>query len=67
MSPLPDGVPQPLGPGEEYQRCMGEICKPYPDYQRAQLYATLSTEETLRDLLAQVAELIRQITLESRR
>jgi hypothetical protein len=67
MSSLPDDAPQPLDHGEAYQRCMRELRKPYPDYTCAQLYATLSMEETLRDVVAQVAELARQITLASRR
>jgi hypothetical protein len=63
----PPGRAQPLGPGEAYQRCMRELAKPYPDYGHARLYATLSMEQTLRDMVAQMAELARQITLASRR
>lgn len=41
---------------------MRELGKPYPDHERAQLYATLSVEEALRDLARQLAGLPRQIT-----
>ena len=67
MSPLPDDAPQPLDPGEVYQRCMRELGKPYPDYVCAQLYPTLSVEQTLRDVAAQLAGLAHQITLASGR
>jgi hypothetical protein len=66
MSPLLDDQ-DALGPGEAYQRCMQELGKPYPDHEPAQLYATLSVEETLRDVAGHLAELTKQIALASRR
>lgn len=66
MSPLLDQQ-DTLGPGEAYQRCMQELGKPYPDHERPHLYATLSVEETLRDVVAQLVELTKQIGLASRR
>jgi hypothetical protein len=54
MSSLPDGDPKVLAPGEAYQRCMHAIGRPHPDYEAAHLYATLSLEETLRDVVAQL-------------
>ena len=38
----------------------------YPDHQRAQLYATLSMEGTLRDVVAQLADLAEQMRLADR-
>ena len=65
MSPLLDDQ-DALGPGEAYQWCMQELAKPYLDHERAQFYATLSMEETLRNVAAQLAELSKQIGLASR-
>jgi len=48
MNPSPDNEGRALGPGEAYRRCVAEMRKAYPDPARAQLYATLSVEETLR-------------------
>ncbi len=45
---------------------MQELGKPYPDHQRAQLYATLSVEETLREVVAQIGDVAEQIRLASR-
>ncbi len=66
MSPLPDDR-EALDPGEAYQACVKELHQAHPDYERAQVYATLSLEETLREMCAQVADLAKQITLASRR
>ncbi len=46
---------------------MRELHQAHPDYERAQVYATLNLEETLREISAQVAELAKQIVLASRR
>ena len=55
-------------PGNKaYQRRMQELSRPHPDYQAAQLYATLSLEEALRDMITQLAKLTREITVSSRR
>jgi hypothetical protein len=35
---------------EAYGLCIQELSHEYPDYQAAQVYATLSVEEALRDL-----------------
>jgi hypothetical protein len=67
MSRLPEGEPQAFDPGEAYQRCMRELGRPYPDHEAAQLYATLSLEETLRDVAAQLAQLTKEVVLASRR
>jgi len=66
MSQLPDDR-EALDPGEAYQACVKELHQAHPDYERAQVYATLGLEETLREVAGQVAELARQITLASRR
>ena len=57
MNSLPDNEPQALKPGEAYQRCNHELSRPYPNHEAARLYATLSLEETLRDVVAQLAQL----------
>ena len=58
MSALHHNEPQTgLGPGEAHQRCLDELNRPYPDYQAAQLYATLSLQEAVRDVAKQLAEL----------
>ena len=59
MSPLPDDRAG-LEPGEAYTTCIRELHKAHPDYERAQVYATLG----LRDAMLEVAE---QIRLASRR
>ena len=41
---------------------MRELGKPYPDFACAQLSATLSMEETLRGVVAQLAALSRHFT-----
>jgi len=45
---------------------MRGLQQPHPDYQAAQLYATLSLEETMRDV-AQLADLTRKLVVVSRR
>ncbi len=55
--------PQAVGldRGEAYQRCMHELGQPHPDYQAAQLYATLSLEEALRDVINQLSQMTRAL------
>jgi hypothetical protein len=69
MRHLSDGQPQAaaLDPGEAYQRCLHELGQPHPDYQAAQLYATLSLEEALRDMTAQLAQMTKTLISGSRR
>ena len=68
MKPLPDPEPQAgLSPGEPYQRCIHELGQPHPDYQAAQLYATLSLEEALRDMIDQLAQVTRELSVVARR
>ena len=55
MSAL-QGEPRALEPGEAYQRCLRELGNPHPDWQAAHVYATLSLEETLRDVVARLVE-----------
>jgi len=50
-----------------YLRCMRELQDPNPDYPAAQLYATLSVEEALRDLGTQLSRLTRALVVASRR
>jgi hypothetical protein len=57
MTPLPDSQPNTLSHSESYERCLEELRRPQPDYQRAQLCATLSLEEAIRDLAVQLAQL----------
>lgn len=59
MSSLPD-EPQRLDDGEALQRCLQALDPLRPDFQAAQVYATLA----LREAVAEVAE---QIRLASRR
>ena len=66
MSPLPDEV-QALDPDEAYQQCLHELAGPHPDYQAAQVYATLSLNATLRDVATQLAHLTRVVVTASRR
>ena len=47
MSPLSDDRPDLL-PGEAIRECVGELGKLHPDYQRAQVYATLALRESAR-------------------
>jgi hypothetical protein len=68
MSPISndqDGA-NPYERSEAYKRCMHELSQPHPDYQAAQLYATLSLEDALRDMIAQLVKLTRTITVASR-
>lgn len=59
MSPLSDDRPD-LEPGEAIRECVGELGKLHPDFERAQVYATLALRES-------VAEVATQIRLASRR
>ena len=47
--------------------CILELGQPHPDYQAAQLYATLSLEEALRDMIAQLAQVTRELSVVARR
>jgi hypothetical protein len=68
MNATPDGQPtRVLDPGEPYQRCMHELRQQHPDYQAAQLYATLSVEEALRALISQLADMTKQLVVASKR
>jgi hypothetical protein len=66
MRHLPDGQPQAvdLDAGEAYQRCIHELTQRQPDYQAAQVYATLSLEEAVRDATAQLEELRKALARE---
>jgi hypothetical protein len=68
MSPQSDNQDQvdPYERSEAYERCLDELGQPNPDYRVAQLYATLSLEEALRDMIAQLAILTRAVTVASR-
>jgi hypothetical protein len=67
MRSLSGSEPSSLGRGEAYQTCIRELSGPHPDYERASVYAILSLEETVRDAVAQMAEMAHQIMLASRR
>ena len=60
-------APAALEHGEAYRRCVEELLEPDPDYQAAQLYATLSLEETVRDVATQLSELTKALVAASRR
>jgi hypothetical protein len=66
-APRNDRPPPGLDAGEAYQRCIQELAELNPDYQAAQLFATLSLEETVRGVAAQLAELTKALTAASRR
>jgi len=57
MSPLPGDQRTSLNHSEPYERCLQELRQPQPDYQLAQLYATLSMEEAIRDVAVQLSQL----------
>jgi hypothetical protein len=61
MTNLSGGELPALEPGEAYQTCVRELRGPHPDYERAQVCATLSLEETLRHAVTQVAEMAHQM------
>jgi hypothetical protein len=67
MNALPDRERQALDPGEAYQRCVHELGQRQPDYRAAQLYATLSLEEAMRDVAAQLTQLTKELIIASRR
>ena len=46
---------------------MQELGRTHPDYDAAQVYATLSLEETLRAMIAQLSQLNRELAVASRR
>lgn len=47
---------------EAYVRCVQELARPDPDFQAAQVYATLSVEEALRDLAGAIHRAASQIS-----
>jgi hypothetical protein len=49
MSPLSDDRPD-LEPGEAIRACVEELGKLHPDYERAQVYATLSLREAVAEV-----------------
>jgi hypothetical protein len=67
MSSLLDSEQRGLAPGEAYQRCIQELDQPHPDYQAAQVFAMLSLEETMREVLAGIAHLTKSVVIASRR
>jgi hypothetical protein len=44
-----------------------ELARDDPDYQAAQVYATLSLNETLREMVDQLAQLTKELVIASRR
>jgi hypothetical protein len=61
MSPLSDDRADDLEPpGEAIRACVEELGKLHPDFERAQVYATLALRES-------VDEVAKQIRLASRR
>jgi hypothetical protein len=53
-------------PGEARQCCLLELSQPDPNYGAAQVYATLSLEEAVRDVVAELAHLARELASASR-
>jgi hypothetical protein len=43
------------------QRCIQELNSEHPDYQAAQVYATLSVEEALRDMADRISNALRRL------
>jgi hypothetical protein len=66
--PLPnDDEPQAtLSPGEALQLCFHELAQRDADYGAAQVYATLSLEEAVRDVAAELSRLTRAVASVSR-
>jgi hypothetical protein len=46
-----------LNAGEARQLCFHELAQPEPDYGAAQVFATLSLEEAVRDVAAELSRL----------
>ena len=46
---------------EAYKLCIAELNTEYPDYHAAQVYATLSIEEALRDLADRMSVALRRL------
>lgn len=67
MSPFADDEGQALDPDQAQQRCVHELGQPHPDYQAAQVYATLSLDATLREVVTQLAHLTKAVVTASRR
>jgi hypothetical protein len=57
MTIPPRPPPEPLKRGEAYQRCLWELRSANPDAALAQVYATLSVYEAVRDAAVEVASL----------
>jgi hypothetical protein len=47
--------PPALGTGEAYRQCVRELHQPHPDYERAQVFATLALHEAVRGLTGEVS------------
>jgi hypothetical protein len=47
---------------DAYQLCVQELSREDPDYQAAQVFATLSVEEALRDLAVTMRVALRRIS-----
>jgi hypothetical protein len=46
---------------DAFELCVRELNRDNPDYQAAQVYATLSVEEALRDLADRISVALRRI------
>lgn len=68
MSVQPEGRPSgDLDRSEAYRRCLYELRKAEPDYRAAQVYATLSLEDAIRDMVTELAHLTRSVAVAARR
>ena len=67
MSSLSDDDRRGLETSEAYLRCIQALDPVRPDYEAAQVYAVLALEDSLRQVVAQFAELGGQINGASRR
>jgi len=67
MSSLSDQERDGLEPGEAYKRCVQALDPVRPDYEAARVYAILTLEESVREVVTQLAELGGQIDRASRR
>jgi hypothetical protein len=46
---------------DAYRLCVQELSREHPDYQAAQVFATLSVEEALRDLANRISVALRRV------
>jgi hypothetical protein len=67
VSSLDDTEQQEPAHRDAFQLCIRELEKPQPDYQAAQVFATLSLEEAVRDVISEFGRLARTISVVSRR